>query len=219
MKHILKIFIILISIMILGPNIINDYVVYSTKDKIIDEKDFDKLEDIDCILVLGAGAWGNSPSPLLGDRLDKGIELYEKNVAPKILMSGDHGQLEYDEVNVMKDYALDKNIPSNDIFMDHAGFSTYESMYRAKAIFKAKRIIIVTQEYHLYRSIYIADKLGLEAYGVAAIENNYAGQYYRDAREFLARNKDFVKVIFKPKPTYLGEEIPIYGNGNITNDK
>ena len=205
--------------MILGPNIINDYVVYSTKDKIIDEKDFDKLEDIDCILVLGAGAWGNSPSPLLGDRLDKGIELYEKNVAPKILMSGDHGQLEYDEVNVMKDYALDKNIPSNDIFMDHAGFSTYESMYRAKAIFKAKRIIIVTQEYHLYRSIYIADKLGLEAYGVAAIENNYAGQYYRDAREFLARNKDFVKVIFKPKPTYLGEEIPIYGNGNITNDK
>lgn len=219
MKHILKIFIILISIMILGPNIINDYVVYSTKDKIIAEKDFDKLEDIDCILVLGAGAWGNSPSPLLGDRLDKGIELYEKNVAPKILMSGDHGQLEYDEVNVMKDYALDKNIPSNDIFMDHAGFSTYESMYRAKAIFKAKRIIIVTQEYHLYRSIYIADKLGLEAYGVAAIENNYAGQYYRDVREFLARNKDFVKVIFKPKPTYLGEEIPIYGNGNITNDK
>lgn len=219
MKQILKIIIILISIMILGPNVINDYVVYSTKDKIIDEKDYDTLEDIDCILVLGAGAWGNSPSPLLGDRLDKGIELYEKNVAPKILMSGDHGQIEYDEVNVMKDYALEKNIPSNDIFMDHAGFSTYESMYRAKAIFKAKRIVIVTQEYHLYRSLYIANKLGLEAYGVAAIENNYAGQYYRDAREFLARNKDFVKVIFKPKPTYLGEEIPITGNGNITNDK
>lgn len=219
MKNIFKIIIILISLMILGPNIINDYVVYSTKDKIIDEKDFDKLVDIDCILVLGAGAWGNSPSPLLGDRLDKGIELYEKNVAPKILMSGDHGQIEYDEVNVMKDYALENNIPSNDIFMDHAGFSTYESMYRAKAIFKAERIVIVTQEYHLYRSLYIADKLGLEAYGVAAIENNYAGQYYRDAREFLARNKDFVKVIFKPKPTYLGEEIPISGNGNITNDK
>ena len=219
MKQILKIIIILISIMILGPNVINDYVVYSTKDKIIDEKDYDTLEDIDCILVLGAGAWGNSPSPLLGDRLDKGIELYEKNVAPKILMSGDHGQIEYDEVNVMKDYALEKNIPSNDIFMDHAGFSTYESMYRAKAIFKAKRIVIVTQEYHLYRSLYIANKLGLEAYGVATIENNYAGQYYRDAREFLARNKDFVKVIFKPKPTYLGEEIPITGNGNITNDK
>lgn len=219
MKQILKIIIILISIMILGPNVINDYVVYSTKDKIIAEKDYDTLEDIDCILVLGAGAWGNSPSPLLGDRLDKGIELYEKNVASKILMSGDHGQIEYDEVNVMKDYALEKNIPSNDIFMDHAGFSTYESMYRAKAIFKAKRIVIVTQEYHLYRSLYIANKLGLEAYGVAAIENNYAGQYYRDAREFLARNKDFVKVIFKPKPTYLGEEIPITGNGNITNDK
>lgn len=219
MKQTFKILIIFISIMILGPNLINDYVVFSTKDKIIEEKDYDKLQDIDCILVLGAGAWGNSPSPLLGDRLDKGIELYEKGIAPKILMSGDHGQIEYDEVNVMKDYALEKNIPSQDIFMDHAGFSTYESMYRAKAIFKAKKIVIVTQEYHLYRSLYIAEKLGLDAYGIATIENNYSGQYYRDAREFLARNKDFVKVIFKPKPTYLGEEIPITGNGNITNDK
>lgn len=219
MKKLLMIIIILISSMVFVVKSINDYVVLSTKDQIIEESDYDTLKDIDCILVLGAGAWGNSPSPLLGDRLDKGIELYEKNIAPKILMSGDHGQIEYDEVNVMKDYAIKKNIPSNDIFMDHAGFSTYESMYRAKAIFKAKRIVIVTQEYHLYRSLYIADKLGLEAYGVAAIKNNYSGQYYRDAREFLARNKDFVKVIFKPKPTYLGEEIPITGNGNITNDK
>ncbi|MBQ7104595.1 MAG: YdcF family protein [Bacilli bacterium] len=219
MKNIIKIVIILISIMVLGPKFINDYVIISTKDKIISEKDYDKLTDIDCILILGAGAWGNSPSPLLGDRLDKGIELYQLGISEKILMSGDHGQIEYDEVNVMKDYALEKNIPSNDIFMDHAGFSTYESMYRAKAIFKAKKIVIVTQEYHLYRSIYIAEKLGLEAYGIAAEEMNYPGQYYRDIREVLARNKDFVKVIIKPKPTYLGEEIPISGNGNITNDK
>lgn len=205
--------------MILGPKFINDYVIYITKDSIIEEKGYDKLTDIDCILILGAGAWGNSPSPLLGDRLNKGIELYKKEISNKIIMSGDHGQIEYDEVNVMKDYALENNVLSEDIFMDHAGFSTYESMYRAKAIFKVKKIVIVTQEYHLYRAIYIAKKLGLEAYGVKAEEKNYPGQDYRDAREFLARNKDFIKVIFKPKPTYLGDEIPITGNGNITNDK
>lgn len=204
--------------MIFCPKTINDYVIFSTKDRIILEENYDLLKDIDCILILGAGAWGDRPSPLLGDRLDKGIELYEKKYAPKILMSGDHGQIEYDEVNVMKDYALEKNIPSTDIFMDHAGFSTYESMYRAKAIFKVKKVIIVTQEYHLYRSLYIAKKLGLDAYGIPAEEMNYPGQYYRDAREVLARNKDFIKVIFKPKPTYLGEEIPITGDGNITND-
>jgi len=218
MRKLLMLFIILISSMIFVIKSINDYIVLSTKDKIIVEKDYATLKDIDCILVLGAGAWGNSPSPLLGDRLDKGIELYEKNISNKILMSGDHGQIEYDEVNVMKDYAIEKNIPSSNIFMDHAGFSTYESMYRAKAIFKAKRIVIVTQEYHLYRSLYIAEKLGLEAYGIPAVENNYAGQYYRDIREVLARNKDFIKVMFKPKPTYLGEEIPITGDGNLTND-
>ena len=198
---------------------VNIYVRNLVSERILSaEESFDL--DADCILVLGSGVLpGGVPGKVLTDRLDKSLFLYENGTSEKLLMSGDHGRESYDEVNVMKDYALDKNIPSNDIFMDHAGFSTYESMYRAKTIFKAKRIIIVTQEYHLYRSMYIADKLGLEAYGVAAIENNYAGQYYRDAREFLARNKDFVKVIFKPKPTYLGEEIPISGNGNITNDK
>lgn len=219
MKNIFKIIIILISIMIFGPKMINDYVVFSSKNKIIMEEDYDSLKDIDCILVLGAGAWGNSPSPLLGDRLDKGIELYEKNISSKILMSGDHGQIEYDEVNVMKNYALEKNIPSSDIFMDHAGFSTYESMYRAKEIFKVKKLIIVTQEYHLYRSIYIAEKLGLESIGVSAEKIKYSGDTYREIREVLARNKDVIKCIFEPKPTYLGEEIPITGNGNQTNDK
>ena len=218
MRQIFKIIIILIAIMIFVPKLINDYVVFSTKDNIILEEDYDTLKDIDCILILGAGVWGDEPSPLLGDRIDKGIELYEKNISSKILMSGDHGQIEYDEVNVMKNYALEKNVPSTNIFMDHAGFSTYESMYRAKEIFQVKKVVIVTQEYHLYRSIYIAEKLGLEAYGIPAEEMNYPGQYYRDAREVLARNKDFVKVMFKPKPTYLGEEIPITGDGNITND-
>ena len=163
--------------------------------------------------------WGDNPSPMLEDRLLKGIELYNEGIAPKIIMSGDHGQKEYDEVNIMKEYAINAGVPSEDVFMDHAGFSTYESIYRAKEIFGVKNVVIVTQEYHLYRAIYIANKLGIKAYGVNTDPRDYAGQLYREVREILARNKDFVKSIFKPKSTYLGESIPINGNGNITNDK
>ena len=119
----------------------------------------------------------------------------------------------------MKQFAIDKGVPSEDVFMDHAGFSTYETMYRAKEVFAAKRVIIVTQKYHLYRAVYIAEQLGLEAYGVDSNLQSYIKQPYYNAREILARDKDFVKVIFKPKPTYLGEVIPISGSGDLTNDK
>lgn len=134
-------------------------------------------------------------------------------------MSGDHGREDYDEVNLMKNYAIEKGIPSEDIFMDHAGFSTYETMYRAKEIFKAKKVVIVTQNYHMYRALYDAKKLGLDAYGVCSDPRQYVGATYREIREILARDKDFVKCIFKPKPTYLGDEVPVSGNGDITNDK
>ena len=119
----------------------------------------------------------------------------------------------------MKQFAIDRGVPSEDVFMDHAGFSTYETMYRAKEVFAAKRVIIVTQKYHLYRAVYIAEQLGLEAYGVDSDLQSYIKQPYYNAREILARDKDFVKVIFKPKPTYLGEVIPISGSGDLTNDK
>ena len=155
---------------------------------------------------------------MLNDRLLVGIELYKNDASEKILMSGDHGREEYDEVNVMKQFAIDKGVTSEDVFMDHAGFSTYESMYRAINIFKAKKVIIVTQGYHLYRALYIAKNLGLEAYGVNSDLRNYEGQTYLNRREVLARNKDFFSVIFKPEPTYLGEEIPVSGNGDLTND-
>ena len=103
--------------------------------------------------------------------------------------------------------------------MDHAGFSTYESMYRAKEVFEADKIVIVSQKYHLYRAIYIARSLGLEAYGVPSDVREYRGQKYRDFREAIARVKDFFNVIIKPEPTYLGEAIPVSGNGDLTNDK
>lgn len=219
MKRMIKyilVFTIIIVIMILG---INYYVILKTKNKVLTGQAINNLENYDCILILGAGIWGNKPSPMLEDRLLQGIELYKNGVAPKIIMSGDHSKIDYDEVNVMKKFAIDKGVPSEDIFMDHAGFSTYESVYRAKQIFQAKKIIIVTQKYHLYRSIYIAKQLGLECYGVPSDPRKYSGQFMREMREIAARDKDFIKCIFKPKSTYLGETIPVSGNGDITNDK
>ncbi len=174
----------------------------------------------DCIIVLGCLVKADgTPSDMLRDRLDRGIALYQQNVAPKILMSGDHGQPEYDEVNVMKQYAIDAGVPSEDIFMDHAGFSTYETMYRAKEIFGAERVLVVTQEYHLYRAVYIARQLGMQAEGVNADYHRYRGQGMRDFREVLARCKDFVMCIVQPEPTYLGETVSLAGSGDITNDK
>ena len=135
-----KYLIISILIVITIVLIINYYVKFLSKKKIITEKEAEKLEDIDCILVLGAGIWGDKPSPMLEDRLKTSISLYKNNVSNKIIMSGDHSKVDYDEVNVMKKFAIDKDVASENIFMDHAGFSTYESIYRAKEIFKAKKI-------------------------------------------------------------------------------
>lgn len=194
---------------------IDYYVRKSTEEYILQPENAG--DGYDCILVLGCGVYDDTPSHMLEDRLLQGIELYFNGAGGKLLMSGDHGRENYDEVNVMKNFALDRGVPSEDVFMDHAGFSTYESMYRAKEIFKAEKILIVTQEYHLYRAIYDARALGIEAYGVASDPRSYSGQIYRDVREVLARNKDFLFCIFKPEPKYLGEEIPVYGNGNATN--
>ena len=217
MKKITKILFLIIIISLLLILTINFYVIKVSDKKIVESNN--NLKNVDCILILGAGIWGDKPSPMLQDRLDEGIKLYKSGIASKIIMSGDHGNKNYDEVNIMKQYAIDKGIPSEDIFMDHAGFSTYESIYRAKEIFKADNIVIVTQEYHLYRALYIANKLDLNAYGKTSNPRKYRGQIYRELREILARNKDFMNCIIKPKPTYLGKSIPVSGNGNITNDK
>ena len=169
MKKIIKYALIVLIIGILIILSINVYVIVSAKQQIITNNDYSNLKDVDCIIILGAGIWGDKPSPMLEDRLLQGIDLYKNNVSSKIIMSGDHSKENYDEVNAMKYYAIEKGVPSENIFMDHAGFSTYESIYRAK--------------------------------------------------EILARNKDFVKCIFKPEPTYLGDTIPVSGSGDVTNDK
>lgn len=218
-KHFLLLCALFLSVALLGAFFVgaaNLYVVSSSNDYIVELSDTAAL-DADCILVLGCLVKSDgSPSDMLSDRLEVGVKLYESGAAPKLLMSGDHGKAEYNEVGAMKKYATDKGVPSADVFMDHAGFSTYESMYRAKEIFGADRVIIVSQSYHLYRAIYIARSLGIEAYGVASDQRSYRGQTVRDVREAAARAKDLVYTMFRPLPTYLGDSISLLGDGNVT---
>ena len=218
-KRLIIVIAVLFVLAITSVVLINAYIKNSVKILILTSDEAAKLSDVDCILVLGCKVRDDGdPSKMLEDRLTRGIELYNREAAPKLLMSGDHGRKGYDEVGTMKQFAIDAGVASENVFMDHAGFSTYESVYRAKEIFEADKIIIVTQKYHLYRALYIAEKLGVEAYGVASDYHQYAGQTMRDCREILARCKDFFTTMIKPEPTYLGDVISISGNGDMTND-
>lgn len=210
---VLTVFILLCSM----PFVISGAMCASVQDQIVTAEEASALS-VDCVLVLGARVWENgSPSGILEDRLITGISAYKSGASDRLLMSGDHGRNDYDEVNAMKTYAIEQGIPSANVFMDHAGFSTYESLYRARDIFQVKSVLIVTQEYHLYRALFIAKQMGLEAYGLAADLHTYSGMPMFVAREILARNKDFFYTLFMPEPTYLGEQIPIWSDGDLTN--
>ena len=175
--------------------------------------------EYDCILVLGCGVRADgSPTDRLYDRVTVGVQLYFAGAAPKLLMSGDHGREDYDEVTAMRDLAISMGVPKEDIFLDHAGFSTYESMYRAKAIFSCERIVVVSQEYHLYRACYIAKAFGVHAVGVSADLRPYAKQTYYELREKAARFKDFFFSVLKPDPTYLGDPIDLSDDGSVTHE-
>lgn len=196
---------------------IDAHVRSSTEPRIVTTGEAAKLDGVDCVLVLGCGVRPDGqPSDMLADRIAQGVVLYENGTSPKLLMSGDHGRSDYDEVNAMRDVAVEAGVPADDVFMDHAGFSTYESMYRARDVFQAKRIVIVSQKYHLYRALYAAERLGLDAYGVSADLRPYAGQEGRELREILARDKDFVTSMVQPLPTFLGDPISLSGSGSAT---
>ena len=179
--------------------------IATTKDRIVEPQAAVGF-DADAIVVLGASVFADgTPSGILRDRLDDGIALYKEGVAPKLIMSGDNSTVSYNEVQVMKDYAISQGVPSYDIFCDHAGFSTYESMYRAKHVFGAERIVVATQTYHLYRALYAAQGLGLESLGVASDYHDYSKQLQYDLREIPARTKDFFKTLFKVPSTFVGD--------------
>lgn len=216
-KKILKFAIFILVIGTIGFFSINQYVI-KTGDKY--KIDINADIKVDAVIVLGARVYNNGqPSPILEDRLIIGTEVLKNGLSNRILVSGDHGRIEYDEVNSMREYVEELGISADQIFMDHAGFSTYETMYRAKEIFKIDKAIIITQDYHLKRAVFNARKIGIEAYGIPSDRHIYIGSEYRELREKAARVKDFFySLIFKPEPTYLGEAIPIWGDGRDTRD-
>ena len=182
--------------------------------------EFDKVPSRTAVLVLGSQIRGRRLSPVLQDRVEAGISLMNSNKGKKLLLSGDHGHKYYDEVNAMRLYVLANapDIQEEDIFMDHAGFSTWDSMYRARDVFEVEDLIIVTQKFHINRAVCVARSLGLDAVGYGVDQERFSGKSLQSwrTREYFARVKAFFSIVFKPKPRYLGEKIPILGDGRAT---
>lgn len=172
----------------------------------------------DCILVLGAQVLPDkSVSLMLADRLDTALALYQAGVSQRILVSGDHGTPYYDEVNPMRDYLIARGVPAEAVFMDHAGFDTFDSLYRAREVFQVRSCVIVTQGFHLIRALFIARELGMDALGVDAALRSYGNATYYQVREVFARTKAFLDCrLLDSRPTYLGPILPISGDGNAT---
>lgn len=219
MKKILVVVIVFVSICILGIlSVISvDYYVAKSGAKHI--VSLEHADDADAVIILGARVFGDQVSYTLGARLEKGYEVYQSGKVKKIIVSGDHGQKEYNEVHAMQKYLMDKGVPKEDIFMDHAGFNTYDTMYRAKEIFLVKKAIVVTQKEHLLRALFIADKLDLDVQGVMSGQYTQYEYSVQRPREYLARMKAFLQCdILRSKPKFLGEAIPISGSGILTED-
>ena len=179
-------------------------VCHKTGDRILTVEQVRSLDgSFDCILVFGCRVYADgTPSPMLRDRVQTAVSVWETGVSPTILMSGDsHGDY-YDEVGTMEEVAVAAGVPEEAILTDAWGLSTYDSLSRLSEIWKGKRVIIVTQEYHLYRALYIAEKLGMEAYGVSADLRPYVGQIKYDVREIFARCKDVYYALLQPPTAY-----------------
>ena len=210
----------ILMLLFLGASslLIIDYYVGKVASKYL--LNIDNSPQADAIIVFGALVRSDGTvSDMLADRLNVGYKLYKAGKAPKIIVSGDHGSTAYDEVNGMRKYLQDKGVPREDIFMDHAGFDTYDSLYRARDVFLVKKAILVSQEFHVTRALYIGKRLGMEVAGVTSDLHIYPGMKYYRFREIGARLKAFAQAdILKPKPKYLGEAIPIWKNGELTDD-
>jgi SanA protein len=215
-----KIIILFVIACILGIGIalfLNSYIHKFSKLYIYD--DVTQISSKFTVLVLGAHVGKDgTPSLVLRDRLKKAFILYTHGKVNRFLLSGDHGRKNYDEVNNMKIFLTGKGVPEQDIFLDHAGFDTYNSIVRAKEIFQVHDVIIVTQEFHLSRAIYIARKKGLDAYGCVAEITQQAPLKSLKLRESLANFKAFFEVLINRRPKFLGEKIPITGDSKLSYD-
>ena len=202
-KILLVLGVILLTIFVYAIGI-NYYVKYTVMDRI---KNIEEIKDVDTIIVLGAKVYDDGRlSLMLKDRLDKTIEVYNELDIKTVVVSGDSEHKDYDETTKMKEYLINNGIPEEDILVDIYGLSTYDSMYRLKNVYGINKSIIITQKYHLYRSLYIANSLGIDAYGIPSSGENYFGQTAREIREIIARNKDFLLTLSNKKSQYMEME-------------
>jgi SanA protein len=202
------IIIILSGSTILAISLINSHIQKKSDAYIF--FDINKAPKTQAVLILGAKvSQGGRMSPMLYDRVETALDLYNKGKVEKFLVSGDHGRKNYDEVNPIKEYLLKKDIPPEDIFLDHAGFDTYDSLFRAKYIFQVQSLTVVTQNFHLPRAVYLGRSLIIDTYGVSADKQFYGDIKHNKSRETIASIKAFFDIYFRVKPKYLGEPIPI----------
>lgn len=200
-------------IIVLGINLL----VKSQTDPVIFSREKD-TPGSKVAIIFGAGINNNKPSKYLKDRLDAGIELYKNNKIDKILLSGDNGSDEHDELTVMKLYCYQHGVDTNKIYLDYAGFDSYSTLYRSKYIFNIDTAILVSQKYHLNRCINIGNKLGVKSYGFAADKGTYQGYKYASFREYFALVKSTIDLMIGRKPHFLGEKININGPSNYTKE-
>ena len=216
MKKYLKIALYLAIIGLVAIISVNYYVKSSTKKNIY--YSIKKFPKNDVGIIFGAGINGDQPSKYLKDRLDAGIALYKANRINKILLSGDNGRDEYDELTVMKNYCFNHGVDTTKIFIDYAGFDTYSTVYRAKHIFNIKKATLISQEYHLNRAIYIGQKLGIKSVGYSANNGEYLGYKYVTFREYGSIFKSFFDVLRNREPRFLGNPIDINGVSNYSKE-
>ena len=202
----------LVALVFLFVLIINLDIVTKTNDNIYSVDELIKLDDdFDCIIILGAGVKSNgSPTAMLRDRLIAGIEGYAHLKYVPILISGDSQYSDYRETVVMHNFLLDKGVEETNIINDGYGLSTYESIWRAKNVYGFNKILIVSQKYHLHRAIYIANELGMTAYGLDGALTTYGKQPLYSLRECLARIKDMIYSEMQPIPKYTEKWEGIY---------
>ena len=220
MKKLIVLLATFVFLSLAGALVINLSIIYMAKPYIVSS--LEELPESYTVIIPGAKVYETTVSHVVHDRIDCALNVLNAEKAKKILVSGDHGRKDYDEVNAIKDFMV-KNYGTDEsvVFLDHAGFSTYETMYRARAIFNVSECTVVSQAAFIHRAVYIARKLGLNAVGITAPAlHPYAAATQRmwKVREFLARIKAFFDVLFRVKPTYLGEQIPITGDASLSWD-
>lgn len=211
----------LLSFLLLTPVLLfaaaNSLIVRSSSPSIFNN--ISDLPQAQAVMILGSKVYSSGKlSDILLDRTLTAMEVYKSGKADKILVSGDHGTNEYDEVNTVKQYLLKNQVPEDDIFLDHAGFDTFDSLYRAKHIFLIESLIVSTQEFHQPRAVFIGNSLGIKTTGIISDRQPYVKSAYFQNREKLAQVKALLNVIFQSKSRYGGESIPITGDGRKTWD-